>query len=364
MEFNAGPLEDLVMDANFWKNKTVFLTGHTGFKGSWLSLWLQQLNAKVIGYALPPNTTPNLFTHANVGTNMISIEADIRDYETLKKCVHQHQPDIIFHLAAQPLVRYSYKEPIETYATNVMGTVNVLEAARHLECCRALINITTDKCYENKEWDWGYREIDTLGGYDPYSNSKACSELVTLAFQNSYYHSSHCGLATARAGNVIGGGDWAEERLIPDIIRGIFREEQIEIRYPNALRPWQHVLEPLSGYLTLAEAVFEQPMSYSGAWNFGPYEQDIKSVQWVVERLLQLCHSKLPWHKTIQNQLHEATYLKLDSAKSRNQLGWQPQWNLEEALAQTADWYLSYRQGDNMYQKTLKQINYFTSELR
>jgi CDP-glucose 4,6-dehydratase len=353
-------MEDVTMDVNFWKNKTVFLTGHTGFKGSWLSLWLQQLHAKVIGYALPPPTTPNLFTKAQVREGMLSIYADVRDYERLQSCLLEHQPDVIFHLAAQPLVRQSYKEPIETYATNVMGTVHLLESVRHLKHCKAIINVTTDKCYHNKEWDWGYREQDELGGYDPYSSSKACSELVSQAFQSAYFNASNLGLATARAGNVIGGGDWAEDRLIPDIIRGILRQESIEIRYPQALRPWQHVLEPLLGYLILAEALFEQPLTYSGAWNFGPYEQDVKPVQWIVEQLTQHHPSQISWHKAQSNSLHESSHLKLDSAKARTQLNWKPTWDLKQALEQTLDWYLCDSKGENMRDKTLEQINYFT----
>ncbi len=347
------------MQSSFWKNKKVFITGHTGFKGSWLSLWLQQLNATVIGYALTPPTSPNLFSAAQVEQNMVHIIGDVRNYDFLKASLLKHQPDVIFHLAAQPLVKYSYEFPIETYATNVMGTVNLLEAARSLSHCKAIINITSDKCYQNNEWCWGYREEDPLGGYDPYSNSKACAELVSSAFLNSYYNKSDCGLATARAGNVIGGGDWAQNRLIPDVIKGIINQQEIEIRNPDALRPWQHVLEPLYGYLLLAEALYNEPKLFAGSWNFGPNDQDVKPVKWIVNQLLQFANESISWKIESQNHAHEAHFLKLDSSKSKNKLNWHPQWSLETALKHAMDWYRAYQQKENMQEKTLTQINSF-----
>lgn len=359
----TSSMESVVMDQAFWKDKKVFLTGHTGFKGGWLSLWLHSLNAKVTGFALPPPTEPNLFSQTNIENKITSVMGDIRDFSAVKKAITECNPDIIFHLAAQPIVRYSYHNPIETYATNVMGTVNVLEAARQTGSCKAFVNITTDKCYENKEWHWGYREEDRLGGHDPYSNSKACAELVTSAFRNSYCHSKtqkfNCGIASVRAGNVIGGGDWAEDRLIPDVIRGIFNQTAIVLRYPEALRPWQHVLEPLMGYLQVAEKLFREPEKYAEAWNFGPNEQDVRSVGWVVNHLLKLWDEKLSWQQDPNITLHEASLLKLESAKAKKELNWHPRWNLEKALEKTMDWYRSYHAGHDMYEKTLSQIHHY-----
>lgn len=343
------------MDTSFWQHKKVLVTGHTGFKGSWLSLWLQAMQAKVVGFSLAPPSSPNLFSVGNVADDMVSLMGDVRDFDALKAVCVAYQPDIILHLAAQSLVRYSYQHPIETYATNVMGTVNLLEAARQVGSARAIINVTSDKCYENKEWLWGYREHDTLGGHDPYSNSKACAELVTSAFRNSYPH--QCGIASVRAGNVIGGGDWAQDRLIPDIIRGVINNNEITIRYPHALRPWQHVLEPLQGYLQLAERVYHDPDDFAQAFNFGPNEQDVKSVGWVVDKILQLWNEKSSWQLDQTAKPHEAAYLKLDSAKAKNKLGWNPRWPLERALQETVGWYRSYQSGENMREKTLSQIN-------
>ncbi|HSW70211.1 MAG TPA: CDP-glucose 4,6-dehydratase [Gammaproteobacteria bacterium] len=361
----TGAMEDLVMNTTFWQDKKVFITGHTGFKGGWLSLWLHSLNAKVTGFALPPPTEPSLFSLANIENKLTSITGDIRDFSAVKQAMLDCQPDIIFHMAAQPIVRYSYHNPIETYATNVMGTVNVLEAARQTGFCKAFVNITSDKCYENKEWHWGYREEDRLGGHDPYSNSKACAELVTSAFRNSYCQSASqqfaCGIASVRAGNVIGGGDWAEDRLIPDVMRGIFKNSPITLRYPQALRPWQHVLEPLLGYLQLAEKLFSDPHQYAEAWNFGPNEQDVRPVGWVVNYLLKLWDEKLSWHQDPNTNPHEASLLKLESAKAKKELRWHPRWNLEKALEITLDWYRSYHAGHDMYEKTLSQIYHYTN---
>ena len=284
----------------FWQNKTVFITGHTGFKGSWLSLWLQKLGAQVIGYALLPPTQPSLFELASVATGMVSIEGDIRDLETLKSAIKQHTPDIVIHLAAQSLVRYSYQHPVETYATNVMGTVNLLEAIRETAGVKVLLNITSDKCYENQEWVWGYRENEPMGGSDPYSNSKGCAELITAAYRQSFFkpanYAEHgVAIATARAGNVIGGGDWANDRLIPDILKAWLANEKVLIRHPHAIRPWQHVLEPLNGYLTLAEHLYQQGIRFNGGWNFGPFDSEAKPVSWIVEQLMLLWGDNVNW---------------------------------------------------------------------
>lgn len=346
----------------FWRKRKVLITGHTGFKGSWLSLWLQLLDADLLGYSLASPSIPNLFTLATVSHGMTSVIGDIRDYSFLQQTVQAFQPEIIFHLAAQPLVRYSYQEPIETYATNVMGTVNLLEAARSAQSVKAIINVTTDKCYENKEWQRGYHEQDMLGGYDPYSNSKACSELVTSAYRTSYFNERNIGLASARAGNVIGGGDWAVDRIIPDIIRAFMNHEPVLIRNPNAERPWQHVLESLSGYLLLAEKLYHSQVGYSESWNFGPSEFDIKPVSWIVEKMIQVWGEGVSWKPDSKTNPHEATYLKLDCRKANDQLGWRPRWHLEKSLEETIKWYRAYHAGKNMREVTLSQIKNFTKE--
>ena len=292
MANRQGTVEGLEVSDNFWRGKRVFMTGHTGFKGSWLSLWLQSMGAQVVGYALAPPTNPSLFEVAEVGKGMTSIIGDIRDLEKLRAVFTEHKPDIVIHMAAQPLVRYSYIEPVETYATNVMGTVNLLEAVRSTPSVKAVVNITSDKCYENREWVWGYRENEAMGGYDPYSSSKGCAELVASAYRNSYFHPDKyqqhgVAIASARAGNVIGGGDWAGDRLIPDILRAIVLGEPVHIRSPHAIRPWQHVLEPLSGYLQLAQKLYTDGTAYAEGWNFGPNEEDAKPVQWIVEKLTE-----------------------------------------------------------------------------
>lgn len=346
------------MDLNFWQNRKVLVTGHTGFKGGWLCLWLQQMGAEVIGYSLNPVGSPNLFTVAKVGDDMQNIFADVRDYEKLEKCIKKFEPEVIFHLAAQPLVRYSYDFPVETYSTNVLGTVNILDIAKKIDSCKAIVNVTSDKCYENKESNTGYKEEDALGGFDPYSNSKACAELVTSAFRNSFYnHLPTKGLASARAGNVIGGGDWAMDRLIPDIIQGILTDSVINIRYPNATRPWQHVLEPLHGYITLAEALYKDN-NFSGSWNFGPDLNDVKPVSFIVETMLELSNSKSTWRSNENpDNKHETTFLYLDSMKARNCLKWQPRWKLSSALEKTFSWYESFKSCKNMKEFTMKQID-------
>ncbi len=349
------------MNPEFWRGKRVFLTGHTGFKGSWLSLWLQHKGADVVGYALAPPTNPSLFEVARVGEGMHSIIADIRDLPTLSAAIAEHRPEIVFHMAAQPLVRLSYEQPVETYAINVMGTVHVLEAIRQTGGVRAVVNITTDKCYENREWIWGYREDEAMGGHDPYSNSKGCAELVTAAYRASFFNSAdyskhRVALASARAGNVIGGGDWAKDRLIPDIIAAFLEQRSVAIRNPQAVRPWQHVLEPLRGYLMLAERLWNEGPAFSEGWNFGPDDEDAKPVEWVVKRLAEAWGNGVTWSVDSGRHPHEARYLKLDVSKARGKLDWHPRCNLETGLQKIIDWYRAYQHGDNMHALTISQI--------
>lgn len=349
------------MNPEFWRGKRVFLTGHTGFKGSWLAMWLQQMGAQVVGYALPPPTNPSLFKVAGVGDGMHSIVADIRDLPTLTAAIADHRPEIVFHLAAQALVRLSYEQPVETYAINVMGTVNLLEAVRRVGSVKALVNVTSDKCYENRETSKGYREDEPLGGYDPYSSSKACAELVTAAYRNSFFntadHASHgLALASARAGNVIGGGDWAEDRLIPDIMRAFLADKPVAIRNPRAIRPWQHVLEPSSGYLLLAEKLCSEGGKFAEAWNFGPDDADAKPVQWVVERIAEAWGRAGAWAADKGAHPHEATYLALDCSKAREKLGWRPRWSLDRALDAMSEWYRAYQGGKEVAPMMLRQI--------
>lgn len=359
-------MEDLVIRRTFWRNKRVLVTGHTGFKGSWLSLWLQELGAIPCGIALEPHTHPNLFELAPVADQMESHIVDIRCFDAVAKIIHAFQPDIIIHMAAQSLVRYSYDHPLETYETNVMGTVNMLEAAKTCESVRAIVNVTTDKCYDNKEWAWGYRENDPMGGYDPYSSSKGCSELITSAYQNSYYKKLGKGLASARAGNVIGGGDWSVDRLVPDIIKCIANGEQVIIRHPQAIRPWQHVLEPLSGYLLLAEKLYADPNTYSSGWNFGPYLHDSMTVEGIVKKIFDCwgdSHQgwKIEWDKS---QPHEAHFLKLDISKAMSELHWQPKLHLDLAIQWTVEWYRAWIEKKELRQFTLRQINQYWNSPR
>jgi len=353
------------MNAEFWCGKRVLLTGHTGFKGSWLSLWLQSMDAQVVGYALAPPTEPSLFEVAGVGAGMTSVIGDILDLEHLRSVFAEHKPEIVIHMAAQPLVRYSYAEPVETYSTNVMGTVNLLEAVRGTPGVKAVVNVTTDKCYENREWAWGYRENEAMGGYDPYSSSKGCAELVTAAYRNSFFNSAtfnvkhSIAIASARAGNVIGGGDWAEDRLIPDIMRAITQGRSVTIRNPHAIRPWQHVLEPLSGYLKLAQKLYEEGAAYAEGWNFGPNDEDAKPVQWIVEQLTQSWGEGASWLLDGGEHPHEAHYLKLDCSKAKGRLDWHPRWHLDEALKRIVDWQKQYLYGRDMRAVTIEQIDLY-----
>jgi len=359
-------LEGVEVNPVFWKGKRVLLTGHTGFKGSWLSLWLQSMGAQVVGYALVPPTNPSLFDVAEVSKGMTSIIGDIRDLGHLHKVFAEHQPEIVIHMAAQPLVRYSYIEPVETYSTNVMGTVNLLEAVRSTGSVKAVVNVTTDKCYENREWVWGYRENEAMGGFDPYSSSKGCAELVTAAYRNSYFHPDKypthgVAIASGRAGNVIGGGDWADDRLIPDIMRAITQSKPVNIRNPNATRPWQHVLEPLSGYLVLAQKLFEDGAAYAEGWNFGPNDEDAKPVQWIVEKLTSTWGENASWTLDSGEHPHEAHYLKLDCSKAKARLDWHPRWHLEDALGAIIDWHRAFRDGKEMKTLTLSQVQQYVN---
>lgn len=352
-------MEAVDVNAAFWNGRNVFLTGHTGFKGGWLALWLSKLGARVTGYALAPSTSPSLFAAAGVERFLHSIIGDIRDGETLTRAMRAARPDVVVHMAAQPLVRYSYANPVETYGTNVMGTVNVLEAVRATPSARAVVVVTTDKCYDNKEWVWGYRENDELGGRDPYSSSKACTEIVAAAYRASFLNEkngSHARIATARAGNVIGGGDWAEDRLIPDVMRAWSRGESVRIRNLESTRPWQHVLEPLRGYLTLAERIHDHGDAFAEAWNFGPEASDARPVHWVLDELSALNATAQPWTSDSDGHPHEARYLRLDCAKAAERLGWTPRWGLREALRRVVEWHGAYDEQRDMAEVSLRQI--------
>lgn len=352
-----------ITNPSFWKNKKVLITGHTGFKGSWLSLWLADMGASVIGYALEPPTNPNMFQAIGLEEQITSIHGEVRDHDNLLAVFKAQKPEMVFHLAAQPLVRVSYKEPRTTYETNVMGTVNVLEAVRNSPSVGVVINVTSDKCYENREWVWGYRESDPMGGHDPYSSSKGCSELVTAAYIKSYFAPEKfgidhiVGLASARAGNVIGGGDWGLDRLVPDCVRAITSKQDIIIRYPNAIRPWQHVLEPLSGYMLLAEKLYDSYTDYSGAWNFGPGENETWSVGELARHVYRLWGREEPRNLGVNSGIqnpHEAGFLKLDCSKARTSLGWRPKLSISQALEFTVKWYKKYVAGAS--QNALKQM--------
>lgn len=356
-------------DRSFWKGRRVFLTGHTGFKGSWLSLWLNALEADVTGYALRPPTQPSLFDQAEVARAIKSICADVRDFPRLKAAIAESRPEVIIHMAAQSVVRRGYEDPIETYSSNVMGTVHLLEALRQLGQPCVVVNVTSDKCYDNKEWAWGYRENDPLGGHDPYSNSKACAELVTLSFRNSYFSAETAGgsgiaVASARAGNVIGGGDWTPEQLIPDLIRAFLTGQPCLIRNPSAVRPWQFVLEPLRGYLALAERLAQDAARFSSAWNFGPAEEDARPVSWIADKLARSWGDGASWKKDAAAHPHEAHYLKLDVSRAKACLGWQPVLPLDPALDWAVAWYRAFQAGNDLRRKTLTQIEQYEALVR
>ena len=356
-------MEDLVghSSAPFsWKDRRVFLTGHTGFKGGWMALWLASAGAKVRGYALDPSTTPNLFTAADVGSMVEDIRGDIRDASALNRAMSDFAPEVVLHMAAQPLVRLSYQDPIGTIETNVIGTARVLDAVRHTPSARAIVSVTTDKCYENREWIWPYRETDHLGGHDPYSASKACAEIVSASFRRSFFEpGQHVALATARAGNVIGGGDWSTDRLLPDLVRGFLSGEPVRIRRPHSIRPWQHVLEPLHGYLTLAEKLLSSNAPfYSTAYNFGPTDEDARPVSWIADRMTRYWGNNASWVLDEDpNSPHEAHYLKLDTSRARHDLAWTPKLRLETALEWLVTWYRTWQSSPASIQAlTLSQI--------
>lgn len=358
-----------MIKSNFWKSKRVFVTGHTGFKGSWLCLMLHMLGANVTGFALNPPTNPSLFELARVDEIVNSIIGDITDYQKLETAMLANEPEVVIHMAAQPLVLESYKNPVLTYATNVMGTVHCLEAVRKCSSVKAIINITTDKCYENKEWVWGYRENDPVGGHDPYSNSKACAELVTSSYRDSFFSLKQpkvpvVGLASVRAGNVIGGGDWADNRLVPDCVQAFLQGENIKIRNPVAVRPWQHVLEPLNGYLLLAQKLYNDPAAYSGGWNFGPEDSDARPVEWIVRYLCAKWEGLVECEMDSISYPHEANYLKLDCSKAKTMLGWYPVWNLEKALDKVIDWAIAFKEKRNIREICLQQIDNYMNDYR
>jgi CDP-glucose 4,6-dehydratase len=352
-----------MIDQEFWKGKRVFLTGHTGFKGSWLSLWLFSLGAKVRGYALNPPTSPSLFNEAKIASIIDSQIGDIRDQKSLYKSMTEFNPDILIHMAAQPLVRYSYDVPIETYEVNVIGTVKVLEVARSCSNLKAIVNITTDKCYENDGRSEGYKEDDPMGGYDPYSSSKGCAELVTSAYRRSFLQDQGVALASVRAGNVIGGGDWACDRLIPDILRSFESGDPVIVRNPEAIRPWQHVLEPLSGYLILAQNLYANQKEYAEGWNFGPNDDDARPVSWILDKMIERWGAGAAWKLDQCSNPHEANYLKLNISKAKKKLHWSPIWTLDEALDLIVEWQVQYLKGEDMQSASLRQIKLYQKDI-
>jgi len=356
MGLGQGAVEDMVLSRTFWKGRRVFITGHTGFKGGWLALWLSEIGAEVHGYSLAPSTASNFYAATSLADRLASNTiADIRDADALNAAVASAAPEIVLHLAAQPLVRHSYIAPVETYSVNVIGTINLFESIRQTTSVKAVVNVTTDKCYENRERSEPYAEDEALGGYDPYSSSKACSEIVTAAYRHSFLARQGVALASARAGNVIGGGDWSADRLLPDFLRAIDAGETLSIRYPHAVRPWQHVLEPISGYLKLAEKLHAENFAFAEAWNFGPEEADSRPVEWLIDNLCR----RVPgasWQREEAPQPHEAGTLKLDSSKAQRRLNWRPRWTLDQALARTVDWHLAWRDGADVRALSLKHI--------
>lgn len=352
---------------SFWKGKKVFLTGHTGFKGSWLCMWLSSLGAEVTGYSLEPSTSPSLFELCNVKESLQrNIIADIRDSAKLNSAMQEARPEIVIHMAAQPLVRESYKNPVDTYEINVMGTINLLEAVRNCDSVVSVVNVTTDKCYENKEWAWGYRENEPLGGFDPYSSSKACSELITSAYRNSFLNNQNSNrriaIASARAGNVIGGGDWAADRLVPDSMKSIMNNQKIIIRNPNSIRPWQHVLEPLSGYLLLAENLYNYGEKYASAWNFGPSDEDARPVEWIVKEICRKWDGA-SYEIDTSTHPHEAQYLKLDCSKAKTELKWHARWNLGQAIDKIIEFTVAYTEGQSLKEICQRQIDEYQQSI-
>lgn len=353
-------MENLVVDPAFWRNKRVLITGHSGFKGGWLALWLQSMQAEVYGLSLPPTTQPNLFEVAKVAKQMHSMLVDITDLVSLRHCFQQAKPEIVIHLAAQALVRYGYQQPLETYKINVLGTLHLLECIRECDSVKAAVLVTTDKCYENREWTWPYRENDALGGYDPYSSSKACMEILIASYRQSFFSDKNqTAIATARAGNVIGGGDWSPDRLVPDVIKAAYSKQSIRVRNPQAIRPWQHVLEPLAGYLRLAQQLYLSGQEYAEAWNFGPEPEAAKNVGWLIGQVAEIWPG-LQWETDSQAQPHEAHTLKLDCSKAHARLDWHERWSLPIALRKTVAWYQQQIQGADMQQLCLDQITEYT----
>lgn len=359
-----GALEIMGLDKNFWAGKKVFITGHTGFKGSWLSFWLNEMGAEVKGYALKPATTPNLFEILSLEKKMDSVFGDIRDYGHLQNEISEFEPDIVFHMAAQAIVRESYDEPVETFQTNVIGTANLLEAIRTVNSVQAVISVTSDKCYENHEWNWKYRESDSMGGWDPYSASKGCAELVTASYRRSFFLDRDnklpkIGIASVRAGNIVGGGDWSKDRLIPDIMRSFSEHKAVVIRNPAAIRPWQYILDLLHGYMILTQKLYKHPAEYSEAWNFGPPERDEQSVEYIVDHMIRSWGDGASWKQDEGFNPHEAGYLKLDSSKSRMRLGWSTGIGLPKALGYLTKWYKNYYDEAEMADVSRKQISEF-----
>ena len=362
-------MENLEMPPSFWKDKRVFITGHTGFKGGWLSLWLKSLGAKVTGFSLDIPTEPSFYKVTRVYEGLNSLRGEIRDFSFLKNTILEHRPEILIHMAALPLVRYSYEHPLDTLSTNILGSIHILEAVRQSEGVRVVINVTSDKCYENQEWVWGYREIDPMGGNDPYSSSKGCSELITTAYRKSFFQSevngkSKVALGSARAGNVIGGGDWSQDRLIPDMVRSFINKQPVVIRNPKAVRPWQHVLDPLNGYMTLAEKLWEHGGKFADSWNFGPHENDSCSVENIAAQATEQWGEGATWEMDTASSHHEASQLRLDCAKAKNNLGWVPLWTLKRSIQKTVEWYKAHLNEQDMKAFTLQQISEYQSDIQ
>lgn len=351
-----------MINPQFWKHRKVFITGHTGFKGGWMSIWLSHLGAEVTGFSLPPTGSPSFFKDVSVENSITkSIYGDIRNLELLKKSIQDSQPSIVIHMAAQPLVIESYLDPVETYSTNLMGTLNILESVRATTSVKAILNITTDKCYENNEHLTGYKETDPMGGYDPYSSSKACSELLSASYRRSFLTESGVALATARAGNVIGGGDWSENRILPDAIKAFMNNNRLLVRNPIAIRPWQHVLEPLRGYLILCQQLISNPIEYSSAWNFGPNESGARSVAEIVDIIVNCWGEDAGWYQGSIDNHHEAKYLKLDCSKAEKELKWKSIWTLQNSIIETVKWYKASINNENMNKFTINQIEKYIS---